>query len=149
MHATIWLELLLAVMSCDLQIRCQRKPDGVCLVVGSCARGFKDNSTSDVIYSSSSVKKVGTSEAQYFWEVIVSKISTFFRGVNIFCWDFCIKISLNVFQAFPSGSGPMDRTTYMFTYVDPQPGSPKLEELLEEYWDLLPNYQVIFLIFRQ
>ena len=53
----------------DLQIRCGRKPDGVCLVVGYCARGFKDNSTSDVIYSSSSVKKVGTSEAQYFWEV--------------------------------------------------------------------------------
>ncbi|XP_041008513.1 uncharacterized protein LOC121252778 [Juglans microcarpa x Juglans regia] len=97
------------------QIRCQRKPDGVCLVVGSCARGFKDNSTSDVIYSSSSVKKVGNSDAQYFWE------------------------------AFPAGSGPMDRTTYMFTYVDPQPGSPKLEELLEEYWALLPNYQGVSL----
>ncbi|KAL0001638.1 hypothetical protein SO802_015419 [Lithocarpus litseifolius] len=97
------------------QIRCGRKPDGVCLVVGSCARGFKDNSTSDVIYSSSSVKKVGTSEAQYFWE------------------------------AFPAGSGPMDRTTYMFTYVNPQPGSPKLEELLEEYWDLMPHYQGVSL----
>ncbi|XP_062152417.1 uncharacterized protein LOC133860808 isoform X1 [Alnus glutinosa] len=97
------------------QIRCGRKPDGVCLVVGSCARGFKDNSTSDVIYSSSSVKKVGTSEAQYFWE------------------------------AFPAGSGPMDRTTYMFTYVEPQPGSPKLEELLEEYWDLMPHYQGVSL----
>uniref|UniRef100_A0A2N9GJU7 Lycopene beta-cyclase n=1 Tax=Fagus sylvatica TaxID=28930 RepID=A0A2N9GJU7_FAGSY len=96
-------------------IRSGRKPDGVCLVVGSCARGFKDNSTSDVIYSSSSVKKVGNSEAQYFWE------------------------------AFPSGSGPMDRTTYMFTYVDPQPESPKLEELLEEYWDLMPHYQGVSL----
>lgn len=66
---TIWLELPLGVVYLILQIRCGRKPDGVCLVVGSCARGFKDNSTSDVIYSSSSVKKVGTSEAQYFWEV--------------------------------------------------------------------------------
>ena len=37
----------------------------------------------------------------------------------------------------------MDRTTYMFTYVDPQPGSPKLEELLEDYWNLMPDYQVI------
>lgn len=36
----------------------------------------------------------------------------------------------------------MDRTTYMFTYVDPQPGSPKLEELLEEYWELMQDYQV-------
>lgn len=53
----------------NLQIRGGRKPDGVCLVVGSCARGFKDNSTSDVIYSSSSVKRVGNAEVQYFWEV--------------------------------------------------------------------------------
>ncbi|XP_057954523.1 uncharacterized protein LOC131148671 [Malania oleifera] len=93
------------------QIRCGRKPDGVCLVVGSCARGFKDNSASDIIYSSSSVKKVGETEVQYFWE------------------------------AFPAGSGPVDRTTYMFTYVDPKPGCPKLEDLLEDYWDLMPKYQ--------
>ncbi|KAJ4730087.1 Lycopene beta/epsilon cyclase [Melia azedarach] len=97
------------------QIRRGRKPDGMCLVVGSCARGFKDNSTSDVIYSSSSVKKVGDSEVQLFWE------------------------------AFPAGSGPLDRTTYMFTYIDPQPGSPKLEELLEHYWELMPEYQGISL----
>ncbi|XVE72432.1 hypothetical protein DITRI_Ditri11bG0039000 [Diplodiscus trichospermus] len=93
------------------QIRGGRKPDGVCLVVGSCARGFKENSTSDVIYSSSSVKRVGNAEVQYFWE------------------------------AFPAGSGPLDRTTYMFTYVNPQPSSPRLEELLEDYWDLMPKYQ--------
>lgn len=96
------------------QIRGGRKPDGVCLVVGSCCRGFKDNSTSDVIFTSAEVTQVGESEVQYFWE------------------------------AFPAGSGLMDRTTYMFTYVDPQPGSPKLEELLEDYWNLMPNYQVIF-----
>ncbi|GAA0175887.1 cyclase [Lithospermum erythrorhizon] len=93
------------------QIRFGRKPDGVCLVVGSCSKGYEKNSTSDVIYSSASVKKVGKSEAQYFWE------------------------------AFPAGSGAMDRTTYMFTYVDPQPGCPRLEELLEDYWDLMPHYQ--------
>ncbi|KAG8642258.1 hypothetical protein MANES_12G071600v8 [Manihot esculenta] len=97
------------------QIRRGRKPDGVCLVVGSCARGFKENSTSDVIYSSSSVKKIGDSELQYFWE------------------------------AFPAGSGPIDRTIYMFTYVNPQPGLPKLEDLLEDYWDLMPKYQGVSL----
>ncbi|CAK7349018.1 unnamed protein product [Dovyalis caffra] len=97
------------------QIRRGRKPDGICLVVGSCARGFIDNSTSDIIYSSSSVKKVGDSKVQYFWE------------------------------AFPAGSGPLDRTTYMFTYVSPQPGSPKLEDLLEDYWDLMPEYQGVSL----
>ncbi|XP_015062383.1 uncharacterized protein LOC107008010 isoform X1 [Solanum pennellii] len=93
------------------QIRCGRKPDGMCLVVGTCCRGFKENSTSDVIFSSASAKEVGQSLVQYFWE------------------------------AFPAGSGPIDRTTYMFTYVDPQPGSPQLEELLEDYWDLMPKYQ--------
>ncbi|CAM8957454.1 unnamed protein product [Rhodiola kirilowii] len=97
------------------QIRQGRKPDGFCLVVGSCGRGFEDNTTSDVIYSSSAMKKVGESKAHYFWE------------------------------AFPAGSGPKDRTTYLFTYIDPQPGSPKLEELLEDYWDLMPNYQGVSL----
>lgn len=56
----------------NLQIRSGRKPDGVCLVVGSCARGFSNNSTSDVIYSSSFVKKVGSSEVQLFWEVTLT-----------------------------------------------------------------------------
>ncbi|XP_026392724.1 uncharacterized protein LOC113288013 [Papaver somniferum] len=97
------------------QIRSGRKPDGVCLVVGSCARGFKDNVTSDVIFSSSSVKNVGNAQVQYFWE------------------------------AFPAGSGPTDRTTYMFTYADPQPGCLKLEELLEDFWDLMPAYQGVSL----
>ncbi|XP_054819149.1 uncharacterized protein LOC129318422 [Prosopis cineraria] len=97
------------------QIRGGKKPDGVCLVVGTCARGFNNNSTSDVIYSSSSVKSVGNSKAQFFWE------------------------------AFPAGSGSTDRTTYMFTYVEPQPKAPKLEELLEEYWDLMPEYQGVSL----
>ncbi|KAJ4981737.1 hypothetical protein NE237_032574 [Protea cynaroides] len=97
------------------QIRSGRKPDGVCLVVGSCSRGFRENLTSDVIFSSSSVRKVGDSDVHYFWE------------------------------AFPAGSGPMDRTTYMFTYLDPQPGCPKLEDLLEDYWDLMPAYQGVSL----
>ncbi|KAL8144680.1 hypothetical protein AgCh_003032 [Apium graveolens] len=97
------------------QIRGGRKPDGFCLVVGSCCRGFTDNKTSDVIYASAEVKQVGQSQVQYFWE------------------------------AFPAGSGLMDRTTYMFTYVDPQPGSPMLEELLEDYWNLMPDYQGVSL----
>ncbi|KAK8952209.1 hypothetical protein KSP39_PZI003714 [Platanthera zijinensis] len=95
------------------QIRSGRKPDGVCLVVGSCSRGFHENSSSDIIFSKFSVKNIDNVELQYFWE------------------------------AFPAGSGPTDRTTYMFTYVEAKPGSPKLEELLEDYWDLLPQYQGI------
>ncbi|CAO2824112.1 unnamed protein product [Amaranthus hypochondriacus] len=97
------------------QIREGRKPDGVCLVVGSCARGFTNNTTSDVIYSNSAVTKIGQADVQLFWE------------------------------AFPAGSGPMDRTTYMFTYMNPHPGCPTLEDLLESYWELMPNYQGVTL----
>ncbi|WOL20226.1 hypothetical protein Cni_G29030 [Canna indica] len=93
------------------QIRSCRKPDGVCLVVGSCSRGFNENTSSDIIFSSSSLKRIQDTPLQYFWE------------------------------AFPAGSDPKDRTTYMFTYVEAKQGSPKLEHLLEEYWDLLPFYQ--------
>uniref|UniRef100_A0A0E0IBZ9 Uncharacterized protein n=1 Tax=Oryza nivara TaxID=4536 RepID=A0A0E0IBZ9_ORYNI len=48
-------------------------------------------------------------------------------------------------QGFPAGSGPTDRTTYMFTYVDPHSGGPKLEELLETFWDLMPAYEDVVL----
>ncbi|XP_066331376.1 uncharacterized protein [Miscanthus floridulus] len=97
------------------KIRSGRKPDGMCLVVGACAHGFEKNTTSDIIFSSSTVKRAGNSGVQLFWE------------------------------AFPAGSGPNDRTTYMFTYVDPKFGGPKLEELLEVFWDLMPAYQDVVL----
>lgn len=95
------------------QIRWGRKPDGVCLVVGGCARGFPEdrNTTSDVIYTDTDLVTVGQSPCQFFWE------------------------------AFPAGSGPSDRTTYLFTYMDAEPGRPSLLELMEEYWDRMPPYQ--------
>jgi hypothetical protein len=45
-------------------------------------------------------------------------------------------------EAFPAGTGPADRTTYMFTYLDAHPDRPSLEDLLEDYWRLMPEYQV-------
>ncbi|KZV34438.1 hypothetical protein F511_23412 [Dorcoceras hygrometricum] len=48
-------------------------------------------------------------------------------------------------RAFPAGSGPLERTIYMFTYLFPEPGCPKLEELLEDYWELMPKYQGVSL----
>lgn len=95
------------------QIRWGQRPDGVCLVVGTCARGFENNSTSDLIYTRTPVTQVGSSKTQYFWE------------------------------AFPAGSGPRDRTTYMFTYLDATPNRPSFEQMLEDYWDLMPPYQGI------
>eukprot|EP00850_Spirogloea_muscicola_P016445 SM000133S26811 [mRNA] locus=s133:213044:217741:+ [translate_table: standard] len=93
------------------QVRWGRKADGVCLVVGACARGFENNSASDIIYTATPMRRVNGELAQYFWE------------------------------AFPAGSGPTDRTTYLFTYTDAHPKRPSLQQLLEEYWLLMPQYQ--------
>jgi hypothetical protein len=30
----------------------------------------------------------------------------------------------------------------MFTYLDATPNCPSLEQMLEDYWDLMPPYQV-------
>jgi hypothetical protein len=69
------------------QVRHGQKPDGVCLVVGSCARGFDEesNQSADLIFTTTDIRP--DFQGQYFWE------------------------------AFPAGSGPVDRTTYMFTYM--------------------------------
>lgn len=93
------------------QIRWGQKPDGICLVVGTCARGYENNSTSDIIYSNYPEMTVGSSKAQLFWE------------------------------SFPAGSGPRDRTCYLFSYMDAKPENPSLEQMLEVYWDLMPEYQ--------
>ena len=93
------------------QQRHGQKPDGVCLVVGSCARGFEPeaNTSADLIFTTTDIDDAY--QGQYFWE------------------------------AFPAGSGPCDRTTYMFTYVDAHESRPSLSAVLDDYWDLMPSYQ--------
>jgi flavin-dependent dehydrogenase len=96
------------------QARWGRRPDGVCLVVGSCARGFDAaaNVGGDVIATVGPMERGEDGLAQQlFWE------------------------------AFPAGSGPSDRTTYMFTYADADPARPSLASMLERYFELLPAYQ--------
>jgi len=44
-------------------------------------------------------------------------------------------------EAFPAGSGPTDRTTYMFTYVDADKSRASLVDMLEDYWKFMPTYQ--------
>lgn len=88
------------------QVRKAEKPDGVCLVVGSCGEGFKHNETGDLIVSFTPIKN----QCQYFWE------------------------------AFPAKDG---RTTYLFTYVDAHPKRLSLEDLMKDYFNLLPEYQQI------
>lgn len=98
------------------QARGPVEPSGVCIVVGSCARGYSPerNTYSDIIYTDSTVSytpplnssspqlqigKQSGSQSQYFWE------------------------------AFPAGSGPTDRTTYLFTYLDAKPERPSVAEV--------------------
>ena len=90
------------------QARQGEPPDAVCLVVGTCATGYSDNQTGDLIASFTPIKH----QCQYFWE------------------------------AFPARDG---RTTYLFTYLDAHPDRISLENLFEDYFALLPEYQGISL----
>jgi len=95
------------------QIRGTVEPDGVCVVVGTCASGYDqgNNTYGDLIYTNTPITQKSESDLQYFWE------------------------------AFPSGSGPTDRTTYLFTYMDAKPQRPSIMEIMDDYWKMLPGYQ--------
>ncbi len=51
------------------QIRQGEKPEGVCLVVGSCAQGFPKNETGDLIVSFTPIQN----QCQYFWEAFPAR----------------------------------------------------------------------------
>ncbi|KAG2488611.1 hypothetical protein HYH03_012928 [Edaphochlamys debaryana] len=92
------------------QIRGRVKPDGMVMVVGSCAEGFPSdmNTSADLLYSQDHVRN----DMQMFWE------------------------------AFPAEGGKA-RTTYMFAYSDAHPDRPTFEQLLDDYFETLPQYQGI------
>ncbi len=51
------------------QARKNTKPEAVCVVVGSCAQGFPENNTGDLIYSFTPI----INHCQYFWEAFPAK----------------------------------------------------------------------------
>ncbi len=51
------------------QIRGSKKPDSICVVVGSCAEGYQENKTGDLIYSFTPI----INQCQYFWEAFPAK----------------------------------------------------------------------------
>ncbi|MBD2082511.1 FAD-dependent oxidoreductase [Leptolyngbya sp. FACHB-17] len=51
------------------QARQGKKPDGVCLVVGTCAKGFEQNEAGDLIASFTPIQK----QCQYFWEAFPAR----------------------------------------------------------------------------
>jgi len=51
------------------QARQGKKPDGVCLVVGTCAKGFTQNEAGDLIATFTPIQK----QCQYFWEAFPAR----------------------------------------------------------------------------
>lgn len=51
------------------QARDGHKPDGVCLVVGTCAEGYEQNKTGDLIVSFTPIRN----QCQYFWEAFPAR----------------------------------------------------------------------------
>lgn len=51
------------------QARQGQKPDGICLVVGSCAQGFTQNNTGDLLASFTPIEN----HCQYFWEAFPAR----------------------------------------------------------------------------
>lgn len=51
------------------QARQGKKPDGICLVVGSCAQGFPQNNTGDLLVSFTPIQN----HCQYFWEAFPAR----------------------------------------------------------------------------
>ncbi len=51
------------------QVRQGQKPDGVCLVVGSCAQGFASNDRGDLLVSFTPLQN----QCQYFWEAFPAR----------------------------------------------------------------------------
>jgi lycopene cyclase CruP len=86
------------------QARQGKKPDAICLVVGTCATGYSQNDTGDLIATFTPIQN----QCQYFWE------------------------------AFPARDG---RTTYLFTYLDAECDRISLQQLFDDYFRLLPDYQ--------
>lgn len=114
------------------QIRHGKKPDGVCLVVGSCARGFDNNSHGDIIRTiapslSRSLNSTSGNESEA--TELMGRESM--KNLQMF-WE-----------AFPAGSGPRDRTTYMFSYMDASVSRPSFFDMMEHYWEQMPIYQGI------
>ena len=100
------------------QVREGAPPDGVCVVVGSCADGYAPemNTFGDVIFADTPTQPAsGGCPTQYFWE------------------------------AFPASASPTQRTTYLFTYMDLSPERPSVLNIMDDYWKMLPGYQGVSL----
>ena len=117
-------------------------------------------SQSAVDSSHSSAEGEGTSsddvrDCQIFWEVCRSADCLLLVELLSLCLTrqpfahsiLCGMFGICVFaaQAFPA-QNPVDRTTYMFTYLDANERRPSLAALMELYWQTMPAYQVLMAV---
>ena len=100
-------------------------PDGIVMVVGSCARGYSpaSNVTADLLYSMDDTSKEGI---QWFWEAFPARDR--FKGDKLE-------------DGKDENQGSTARTTYMFGYIDAHPTRPSFEQVLDQYFTNLPRYQ--------
>ena len=105
-----------------LQARNGEKPDGVCVVVGTCAEGFDEakNVSADLIYTCTDISE----ERQYFWEAFPAELDKKKKKKN----------------SHKNNTSNV-RTTYMFSYLDAKPERPSIARILDDYWNLMPKYQ--------
>jgi lycopene cyclase CruP len=68
-NARLMLDAMGHFSSVIRQARQGQKPDGVCLVVGTCAKGYAQNETGDLIVSFTPVQN----QCQYFWEAFPAR----------------------------------------------------------------------------
>lgn len=106
------------------QVRHGTRPDGVCIVVGSCAKGFdsSSNTTGDIIYTNAPSDL--ELKCQMYWEAFPSSLPPSSSD-----------------SSSSSSSASTERTTYMFTYLDGSETNPSIEQLFETYFQSLPQYQ--------
>lgn len=94
------------------QARAGQRPDAVCLVVGTCAKGFPANETGDLLLSFTPMQD----QYQYFWEAFPARDG---RTTYLFTY-----VDM---QGDRSPSSPTPRLS--------------LERLFEDYLTLMPGYQ--------
>lgn len=123
------------------QARHGKSPDGICIVVGTCASGFapENNTYADLLYSNTPIFNKGKSSGMYVAYITYNTLTHRTSSHHMYI---IICYSVHYFwEAFPAASGPEDRTTYLFMYCDAKPERPSVLECFEDYWDLLPGYQ--------
>jgi len=101
------------------QARRGARPDGVCVVVGSCAEGaWPTNEGGDLLVAVNDID--AGARTQYFWEAFPAATPA---------------------ADAPPAAGRSRRTTYMFAYLDTAPSRPSLTALFDTYLARMPAYQ--------